>query len=61
MIEGVGRRGRRHKDVLDNLEEKRREKILELDRWRTRLHSVDSLLWRKLQTCRKTGYIMNEL
>jgi hypothetical protein len=24
MIEGVGRRGRRHKDVLDNLEEKRR-------------------------------------
>jgi hypothetical protein len=47
------RRGRRHKQLLDDLEEKRihwklKEEALDRTLWRT--------LWKRLRTCRKTDY-----
>jgi hypothetical protein len=84
----TGRRGRRRKELLYDLKEKRRYGKLKkeaLDRtvWRTRFgrgygpvvrqtaecmnergstrsHCVENLLWKRLWTCRKTDYRMNE-
>jgi hypothetical protein len=54
-VEIKGRRGRRRKQLLDELKEKRRYwKLKALDR------SVENSLWKGLRTCRKTGYKMNE-
>jgi hypothetical protein len=55
----TGRRGRRRKQLLDDLKEK--EKILEIERGSTRSHPAENSLWKRLRTCRKTGYRMNEL
>jgi hypothetical protein len=57
-IEMTGRRGRRRKQLLDDLEGK--EKILEIERGSTRSHPVENLMWKMLQTCRKADYKMNE-
>jgi hypothetical protein len=48
----MGRRGRRSKQLLDDL--KGKEKILEIERGSTRSHCVENLLWKSLRTCRKT-------
>jgi hypothetical protein len=56
-IEMAGRRGRRRKQLLDDLKEKRRYcKLKEeaLDR------TVENSLWKRLRTCRKTDCRMNE-
>jgi hypothetical protein len=42
----TGRRGRRRKQILDDLKEK---KILEIERGSTRLHPVEKSLWKRLQ------------
>jgi hypothetical protein len=55
-IEVMGRQGRRCKQLLDDL----KEMVPEIERGSTRLHSVEKLLWKRLQTCCKTGYGMNE-
>jgi hypothetical protein len=57
-IEMTGRRGRRRKQLLVLLQGK--EKILEIERGSTRSHSMENSLWKRLQTCRKTDYGMNE-
>jgi hypothetical protein len=57
-IEMTGRRGRRRKQLLDDLKEK--EKILEIERGSTRSHPVENSLWKRLRTCRKKDYRMNE-
>jgi len=55
----TGRRGGRRKQLLDDLREKR--KILELETGSARSRSVETELWKRLWTCRKTDYIlMNE-
>jgi len=51
-IEVTGRQGRRRRKLLDDLKERRRyshwkEEALEL-------HYLESLLWKRLWTCRKT-------
>jgi hypothetical protein len=56
-IEMKGRRGRRRKQLLDDLKEKRRycklkEEVLDRTLWRTRFG--------RLLTCRKTDYRINE-
>jgi hypothetical protein len=59
-IEVTGRRGRRRKQLLDDLNEKRRywklkEEALDRTLWRSEIS-----LWKRLRTCRKTDYRMNE-
>jgi hypothetical protein len=39
---------------------KKTEKILEIERGSTRSHHVENLLWKRLRTCRKTDYRINE-
>jgi hypothetical protein len=56
-IEMTERRGRRCKQLLNDLKEK---KILEIERGRTRSHPMESSLWRRLRACCKTDYRMNE-
>jgi hypothetical protein len=51
-IEMTGRRGRRRKQVLDDLKEKR-------SYWKLKEEALDRTLWR-LRTCRKTDYRINE-
>jgi hypothetical protein len=57
IIEMTGRRGRRRKQLLDDLKEK---KIQEIERGSTRLHCVENSLWKRLRTYLKTNYKMNE-
>jgi hypothetical protein len=57
-IEMTGRRGRRRKQLLDDLKEN--EKIPEIERGSTRSHPMENSLWKRLRTCRKTDYRMNE-
>jgi hypothetical protein len=54
----MGRRGRRRKQLLDDL--KKKERILKIERGSTRSHPVENSLWKRLRTCRKTDYRMNE-
>jgi hypothetical protein len=51
-IEMTGRRGRRRKQLLNDLKE--------IERGSTRSHPVENSLWKRLQTCRKTDYRMND-
>jgi hypothetical protein len=51
-IEMTGRRGRRRKQLLNDLKEK--HKILEIERGRTRSHPTENSLCKRLRTCRKT-------
>jgi hypothetical protein len=37
-----------------------KQKILEIERGSTRSHLVEISLWKRLRTCRKTDYRMNE-
>jgi hypothetical protein len=39
---------------------KGKEKILEIERGSTRSHPVENSPWKRLRTCRKTDYRMNE-
>jgi hypothetical protein len=39
---------------------KGKEKILEIERGSTRSHPVENSLWKRLRTCRKRDYRMNE-
>jgi hypothetical protein len=57
-IEVTGRRGRRRRRLLDELKE--REGILTSEGGSSRLHYVESSLWKKLWTCRQTDDSMNE-
>jgi hypothetical protein len=56
-IEMTGRQGRRRKQLLDDLKEKRRY-------WKLIEETLDRTLWRtrfgRLRTCRETDYRMNE-
>jgi hypothetical protein len=51
-IEATGRRGRRRKKLLDHLKERR----LSFESGSSRSHYVESSLWKRLWTCRKTDY-----
>jgi len=55
----TGRRGRRRRKLKDDLKE-RREKMLSLVGGSSRSHYVESSLWKRLWTCRKTDYKLNE-
>jgi hypothetical protein len=57
-IEMKGRQGIRRKQLLDDL--KGKEKILEIERGSTISYAVENSLWKRLRTCRKTDYRMNE-
>jgi hypothetical protein len=50
-IKEKGRRGGRRKQLLYDLMENRRHS--ELEKGRTRLHSVEKSIWKRLWTCRK--------
>jgi hypothetical protein len=39
---------------------RKKERILEIERGSTRSHPVEISLWKRLRTCRKTDYRMNE-
>jgi len=52
----MGRRGLRCKQLLDDLKGKNR--IQEIERGSTRLHSVENSLWKRLWTCHKWDYEM---
>jgi hypothetical protein len=54
-IEMTGRRGRRRKQLLDDL----KEKILEIERGSTGSHTMENPLWKGLRTCRKTDCTEN--
>jgi ABC-type tungstate transport system permease subunit len=50
-------RGRRRKQLLDDLEN---ERVLEIERGSSRTHSMENSLWKRLWTCHKTDYGMEE-
>jgi len=52
----TGRRGRRHRKLLDEL--KGREMILSFEGESCRSHYVGSSFWKRLWACRKTDYWM---
>jgi hypothetical protein len=54
-IEVTGRRGRWRWKLLDDLKEK--ERILTFEGGSSGLHYVESWLWKRLWTCRKTDYL----
>jgi hypothetical protein len=54
-VEGTERRGRRRKQLLDDLQEKRKYWNL---RGSARLHSVENSLWKRLWICRMTQYVI---
>jgi len=54
----TGRRGRRCKQALDDLKEKKR--ILEIERGSAKSPSVEKSLWKRLWTCSKKDCRMNE-
>ena len=53
-----GRRGRRSKQLLDDLEGKMR--LLEIESGSIRSHSVENWPWKRQWTCPATDYRMNE-
>ena len=55
-IEVTGRRGRRLKQLLDDL----KENYVEIERERTRSQSVENSLWKRLWTFHKTDNSMND-
>ena len=56
-IEVTGRRGKRRKELLDELKG-------DIRYWKqrgsTRSHSLENSFWKRLWTCRKTDYGLNE-
>jgi hypothetical protein len=58
VIEVTGRQGRRCRKLLDDL--KGKERILLFEGGSSGSHYVESSLWNRLWTCRKTDYEMNE-
>jgi hypothetical protein len=54
-IEVTGRQGRRRRKLLDEL----KERILSFERGSCGSHYVESSLWKRLWTCRKTDCKMN--
>jgi len=50
MVEVTGRRGRRRKQLLDDL----KENYMEIERESTRSQPVENSLWKRLSTCHKT-------
>jgi hypothetical protein len=56
MIEVTARRGRRREQLLDDF---KKEGILEIERGRTRSHSVENSLRKGLCTCKTDYYRMN--
>ena len=57
-IDVAGRRRRRRKQPAAGWP-LGRENILELERWRTRLHAAENSFWKGLWNCRKTDYVIN--
>ena len=53
-IEVTGRQGRRRRKLLDALMERRG--ILSFERGNSGSHYVESSLWKRIWTCRKTDY-----
>jgi hypothetical protein len=53
-IEVTGRQGGRRRKLLDDLKEK--ERILAFEEESSGSHCIESLLWKRLLTCRKTDY-----
>ena len=53
-IEVTGRRGRKRRKLLDDLKERRG--ILTVEGGSSRSHYVESSIWKRLWTCRKTAY-----
>jgi hypothetical protein len=51
----TGRKGIKRKQLHTE-----KNRILEIERVSTRLRSAENLLWKRLWTCRKTDYRMNE-
>jgi len=51
-IEVTGRQGRRRRKLLDDL----KERILSFEGGSSGSHYVESSLWKRLRTCRKTDY-----
>jgi hypothetical protein len=39
---------------------RKKDRILEIERGHTSSHSVENWLWKRIWTCRKTGYEMNK-
>jgi hypothetical protein len=58
-IEVTGRRVRRRKQLLDDLKEKKRYWKLKEEAL-DRTHPMENSLWKRLRTCRKTDYRMNQ-
>jgi hypothetical protein len=59
-IEVTGRQGRRRRKLLDDLKERRGYCHLEEEALDRTTRYVESSLWKRLWTCRKTDYLMNE-
>jgi hypothetical protein len=57
-IEGMGRRGRRRKQLLDDHKDK--EKLLEPERGSIRSPCMENSLWKGQKPSRKTDYEMKE-
>jgi hypothetical protein len=57
-IQTTGRRGRKCKQVLESLKEKRTYWELKRKHWLAL--SVENSFWDRLQACPKTEFIMNE-
>jgi len=55
-IEVTGRRGRRRKQLLDDL----KENYMEIERESTRSQSVENSLWKRLWTCHKADNSMDD-
>jgi hypothetical protein len=47
----IGRRGRRHKQLLDDLNEK-------LGYWKLKVEALENTLWKRLWICHKMDYRM---
>jgi hypothetical protein len=58
VIDVTQKQGRRRKKLLDNLKETGR--YWKLKKISSRSHSLENSLWKRLWTCRKTDYGMNE-
>ena len=52
----AGRRGRRRKQILDDV--KGKNMVLDIERGSTRSQSVENSFWKRLWTCRKADYRM---
>ena len=57
-MEVTVRQGRRRNHLLDDLQ--RNERVVEIERGRTGSQSLQNSLWKRLWTCLKTDYGMNE-